>query len=66
MAMSPTTSVRIASHAGGDVLRLAIARTTRLPSRVTSMASHPNMGDVTIATTFSDYEEVNGLQLPSG
>lgn len=51
--------------ARGDMLTLAIDRASRLPSRVTSMAAHPNMGDVAIATTFSDYEEVNGLQLPT-
>jgi hypothetical protein len=48
----------------GDMLTLAIDSATKLPSRVTSMAAHPNMGDVTIATSFSDYEDVNGIKLP--
>jgi hypothetical protein len=50
--------------AKGDLLTLAIDTATKLPSRVTSMAAHPNMGDVPIVTAFSDYEDVNGLKLP--
>ena len=50
--------------ARGDVLTLAIDSATKLPTRVISMAGNPNMGDVTIVTTFSDYEDVNGLKLP--
>src|SRR5687768_13669481 len=34
--------------AKGDMLTLAIDSSTKLPSRVTSTAAHPNMGDVTI------------------
>jgi len=50
--------------ATGEVLTLAIDNSTKLPTRVTSTADNANMGDVTIATTFSGYEEVNGLKLP--
>ena len=32
---------------------------------MTSAAYHPNLGDVTIETTFSDYEDVDGLKLPA-
>jgi hypothetical protein len=50
--------------AKGDVLTLAIDATTNLPTRVTSMADNPNMGDVAIDTTFGDYEDVAGVKLP--
>jgi hypothetical protein len=51
--------------AKGEMLTLAIDATTRLPLRVTSMSDNPNMGDVAISTSFSDYEEVSGLKLPN-
>jgi hypothetical protein len=50
--------------AKGDTLTLVVDGTTRLPSRVTSMADNANMGDVAIVTSFSGYEDVNGLKLP--
>lgn len=50
--------------AKGEMLTLAIDATTRLPLRVTSMSDNPNMGDVPISTSFSDYEDVSGLKLP--
>jgi hypothetical protein len=50
--------------AAGDVLTLAIDATTNLPTRVTSMADNPNMGDVAIDTAFADYEDVGGVKLP--
>jgi hypothetical protein len=50
--------------AKGDTLTLAMDSSTKLPTRVTSMADNANMGDVSIATSFSGYEEVNGLKLP--
>jgi hypothetical protein len=48
----------------GDTLTLAVDNTTKLPLRVSSRAYHPNMGDVTIATSIADYEERSGLRLP--
>jgi len=48
----------------GDVLTLAVDRTTHLPSRVTYMSDNANMGDVAMVTTFDDYEEVKGVKLP--
>ena len=45
-------------------MTLAIDQSTHLPSRVLSMAANPNMGDVAIVTTFSDYEDVDGVKLP--
>ena len=50
--------------AKGDTLTLAIDAATKLPSRVTFMSDNPNMGDVAVATSFSGYEDVNGLKLP--
>jgi hypothetical protein len=50
--------------AKGETLTLVIDGTTKLPSRVMSMADNANMGDVAIVTTFSGYEDVNGLKLP--
>jgi hypothetical protein len=50
--------------AKGDVVTLAIDQATHLPSRVLSMGANPNMGDVAIVTTFSDYEDVDGVKLP--
>jgi glyoxylase-like metal-dependent hydrolase (beta-lactamase superfamily II) len=44
---------------------LAIDSTTNLPTRVVSMTDHPNLGDVAIETSFTDYQEVNGLELPA-
>jgi hypothetical protein len=48
----------------GETLTLAVDGRTKLPSRVSSMADNPNLGDVDIVTAFSDWEEVNGLKLP--
>jgi hypothetical protein len=48
----------------GDMVTLAIDRSTHLPSKVTSMSANANMGDVAIVTTFSDYEDVDGVKLP--
>lgn len=48
----------------GDHVTLAIDATTHLPTRVTSMSSNANMGDVAIDTTFADYETVDGVKLP--
>ena len=35
------------------------------PVSASSKAYHPNLGDVVMTTTFSDYRDVNGLRLPS-
>jgi hypothetical protein len=50
--------------AAGDTVTLAIDSGSFLPTRVISMASNPNMGDVAIVTRFADYEEVEGVKLP--
>jgi hypothetical protein len=48
----------------GDVIQLAVARDTKLPARVSMLDAHPNLGDVVIATVFSDYEDVTGVKMP--
>jgi hypothetical protein len=50
--------------AQGDAVTLALDQSTHLPSQVRSMAANANMGDVAIVTTFSDYEDIDGVQLP--
>jgi hypothetical protein len=50
--------------AKGDVLTLAVNRSTHLPSRVTYMSDNANMGDVAMVTKFGDYEDVGGVKLP--
>jgi glyoxylase-like metal-dependent hydrolase (beta-lactamase superfamily II) len=49
----------------GVVVTLAIDQTTKLPSRVVSMSDNVNLGDVAIETAFADYQEVDGLKLPT-
>ena len=38
---------------------------TGLPSRIEWKTDHPNLGDVTVATTFAGYQDVGGLKLPT-
>ncbi|HEY6360334.1 MAG TPA: MBL fold metallo-hydrolase [Vicinamibacterales bacterium] len=49
----------------GETLTLALDPRTKLPLGVTSSAFHPNLGDVTIDTSFAEYQEVAGLRLPA-
>ena len=35
------------------------------PTRIQSAGSHINLGDVVLSTTFADYAEIGGLQLPT-
>ena len=44
---------------------VAIDATTKLPTRVVSMTDNVNLGDVAIETSFTDYQDVNGLKLPA-
>jgi hypothetical protein len=48
----------------GDKVTLAIDKATSLPASVSSRTDQPNLGDVAIETSFSEYEDVNGLKLP--
>ena len=49
---------------GGDTVTFATDARTHLPTRVVSKVANPNMGDVSIDTSFSNYEDVDGVQLP--
>jgi hypothetical protein len=48
----------------GDMLTLTIDAFTRLPVSVSSLTDQPNLGDVAIQTSFSQYEDSGGLKLP--
>ena len=48
----------------GDVIQLSVSRATKLPVRVAMLDAHPNLGDVIVATAFSDYQEVTGVKMP--
>jgi glyoxylase-like metal-dependent hydrolase (beta-lactamase superfamily II) len=50
---------------GGETVTLSIDPATKLPVTVMSAAYHPNLGDIIIETTFSEYQDVNGLKLPA-
>jgi glyoxylase-like metal-dependent hydrolase (beta-lactamase superfamily II) len=58
-------SVVDVTTASGLAFTLAIDGTTKLPARVVSMADNPNLGDVAIETSFTDYQDVSGLKLPA-
>ncbi len=58
------SSVQVVTS-GGQVFTLVIDAATKLPTRVTTEANNVNLGDVTIATAFADYQNVGGLQLPA-
>ena len=52
--------------AGGIDLTLGIDTTTKLPTRVVSTSAGENiLGDVSIETGFAEYQDVNGLTLPT-
>jgi glyoxylase-like metal-dependent hydrolase (beta-lactamase superfamily II) len=46
-------------------ITLTVDAATKLPSRATTGANHVNLGDVLISTSFADYQNVNGVQLPA-
>src|SRR5206468_364277 len=58
-------SVVDVTTASGLAFTLAIDGTTKLPARVVSMTDNPNLGDVAIETSFTDYQDVSGLKLPA-
>jgi len=75
-ALDPSATLANASESGGErsvdvtttngvTFTLTIDGETGLPDRVSSLAYNANLGDVTIETSFADYADVAGLQLPS-
>ena len=51
--------------ASGLLFTLAIDTTTKLPTRVTSRTDNTNLGDVVVETSFAEYQDAGGLQLPT-
>ncbi|MGE0704833.1 MAG: MBL fold metallo-hydrolase, partial [Vicinamibacterales bacterium] len=51
--------------ASGQAFTLATDATSHLPTMVSHRADDTNLGDVVISTAFADYQEVNGVQVPS-
>jgi glyoxylase-like metal-dependent hydrolase (beta-lactamase superfamily II) len=51
--------------ADGLAFTLTIDAATGRPTSVASTTGNPNLGDVVIETSFSDYQDVGGLQLPA-
>ena len=49
--------------ASGQTFTLAIDGTTKLPTRMVARTDNTNLGDVAVETSFSDYQDVSGLQL---
>jgi len=49
----------------GQAFTLAIDSTTKLPTRIVTMADNTNLGDVAISTAFADYQDAGGLRLPT-
>ena len=50
--------------AKGDMLTLTLDLITHMPLSVSYVTDQPNLGDVAIVTSFSQYADVNGLKLP--
>lgn len=50
--------------ATGDLLTLTIDAVSKTPLRISSTSDNPNLGDVTIETSFGDYETISGLKVP--
>ncbi len=48
----------------GDVALVLKVDGRGLPTSVSSASTHPNLGDVTIETRFSDYQPFDGLNVP--
>jgi glyoxylase-like metal-dependent hydrolase (beta-lactamase superfamily II) len=75
-ALDPAATVTNARESGGErvvdvttgdgvVLTLTVDGTTGLPLRVATAAYNANLGDVTLETSFGEYRDVGGLQLPT-
>jgi glyoxylase-like metal-dependent hydrolase (beta-lactamase superfamily II) len=71
--LEPSTTVtNVVRRDGGRTADVRIGETTfavtvdarALPTRVSSPGYHANMGDVTIATAFADYQPVEGMNVP--
>ncbi|MGQ0736412.1 MAG: MBL fold metallo-hydrolase [Acidobacteriota bacterium] len=74
-ALAPETKVSLVGSEGserivelatsdGFAFVLAVDEAGR-PTRVESRTAHPNLGDITVSTSFADYQTHGGLQLPA-
>jgi glyoxylase-like metal-dependent hydrolase (beta-lactamase superfamily II) len=54
----------VAIDADEESHSLVIDRSTNLPVAVRTLTTHTNLGDVVVETSFADYRESGGLQLP--
>ena len=48
----------------GDVIQLVGLTRHQAAVRVAMLDAHPDLGDVVVATAFSDYQEVTGVKMP--
>jgi glyoxylase-like metal-dependent hydrolase (beta-lactamase superfamily II) len=51
--------------ADGQAFTLAIDATTKLPARISTRRDDAYLGDVTLSTSVSNYQDVGGLKLPT-
>ena len=51
--------------ASGVTFMLGIDAMTKLPTQVITRLDNTNLGDVAVSTSFADYQDVGGLQLPA-
>jgi glyoxylase-like metal-dependent hydrolase (beta-lactamase superfamily II) len=58
-------NVRQADFAFREVLWTMTIDAAGLPLSISSKSPHPNLGDVVITTTFAEYQDTNGLKLPT-
>lgn len=62
--LAGTTRQGEITTAAGPVLTLTLDA-AGVPLSISSKAYHPNLGDVVMTTVFGQYEDVNGLKLPT-
>lgn len=58
-------AVRQADFTAGDRTWTMTIDSAGLPMSISSKSYHPNLGDVVLTTTFAQYEDVDGLKLPT-
>jgi glyoxylase-like metal-dependent hydrolase (beta-lactamase superfamily II) len=49
----------------GQGFTLAVDRASKLPTRVLTLGTDTNLGDIVLATTFENYADAGGLRLPT-
>jgi glyoxylase-like metal-dependent hydrolase (beta-lactamase superfamily II) len=49
----------------GQLFKLSLDTTTKRPTRIVSMGDNTVLGDVVLETGFAEYQDVNGVQLPT-